>query len=392
MNLKEQLASKKAELLALKEGVEAGDAEAVKAAAEIAEAIEAIQESIDEAAKAQAILASLNAEQNQEENPEKEKEDTVKNLGEFAVKSFEGKARQGERVNLATEYKAAGDPQKLPASMAGMTTYFDPNIVEAYKPRLNVIDLFGRETISGNALTYYVEGAVSSGAVEVVAEGATKPQVQFADPTAKTVALTKIAAFVKESDELLEDMPRLASVIENRLVYLHDKEREAQAIATLSGTSGIQTEAVAANPTAVQLADAIYDAISKVQLATGFAADAIAMNPADFQVLALGRDSNQQYYGGGYFGGAYGNGAYGATPTVWGIPVVLSSNIAAKTFYVGAFRMGAAVVEKGGIRVEMTNSDQSDFIKNVVTLRVESRMALAVRYPAAFVKGTIAVS
>ena len=316
----------------------------------------------------------------------------MKNLGEFAVKSFDGKARQGERVNLAAEFKAATDTQKLPAAMAGLTTYFDPNIVEAYKPRLNVIGLFGRETISGNALTFYVESGTVEGTVTQVAEGAPKPQLHFADPTPVTVSLQKIAAFVKESDELLEDMPRLASVIENRLVYLHDLAREQYALTTLAATSGIQTETVAANPTAVQLADAVYDAISKVQLATGFNADAIVMNPADFQILALGRDSNQQYYGGGYFGGAYGNGAYGASPTVWGIPVVLSSNVTAKTFYVGAFRMGAAVVEKGGVRVEMTNSDQNDFIKNIVTLRVESRLALAVRYPAAFVKGTIAVS
>jgi len=380
MNLKEQLAEKQSALLALKEGIEAGDEKAIKEAAEIAEAIDAIQDSIAEAAKAQAILSALSAEQQINEDPEKE-EKPMKNLGEFAVKSFDGKARQGERVNLAAEYKAATDPQTLPEGMAGLTTYYDPNIVEAHYPEPRVINLFGRETISGNALTFYVEGAAEFSGDFNVDEAATKTQVHFTDPTPKTVSLQKIAAFVKESDELLEDMPRLVSVIENRLVYLHDMARQNYVIEELSNTSGTQSMPVAQNPTAVQLADAIFECISNVQTATGFAADAVVMNPADYQILALGKDGEQRYYGGGYF-------AASATPTIWGIPVV-TANIAKGTFIVGAFRLGASVVEKAGTRIEMTNSDDKDFQKNIVTIRCESRLTLAVRYPAAFVLGSI---
>lgn len=381
MNLKEQLAEKQSALLALKEGIEAGDEKAIKEAAEIAEAIDAIQESIAEAAKAQAILSALSAEQQINEDPEKE-EKPMKNLGEFAVKSFDGKARQGERVNLAAEYKADTDTQTLPESMAGLATYFDPNIVEGYRPKPSIIDLFGRETISGNALTFYVEGAAESLGDFVTDEAATKTHVHFADPTAKTVSLQKIAAFVKESDELLEDMPRLASVIENRLVYLHDMARQNYVIDKLGNTSGIQTKTVSANPTAVQLADAIFECIANVQTATGFAADAVVMNPADYQILALGKDGEQRYYGGGYF-------AASATPTIWGVPVVVTSGMPSGSFFVGAFRLGASVVEKAGTRIEMTNSDDKDFQKNIVTIRCESRLTLAVRYPAAFVLGTI---
>lgn len=381
MNLKEQLAEKQTALLALKEGIEAGDEKAIKEAAEIAEAIDAIQESIAEAAKAQAILSALSAEQQINEDPEKE-EKPMKNLGEFAVKSFDGKARQGERVNLAAEYKADTDTQTLPESMAGLATYFDPNIVEGYRPKPSIIDLFGRETISGNALTFYVEGAAESLGDFVTDEAATKTHVHFADPTAKTVSLQKIAAFVKESDELLEDMPRLASVIENRLVYLHDMARQNYVIDKLGNTSGIQTKTVSANPTAVQLADAIFECIANVQTATGFAADAVVMNPADYQILALGKDGEQRYYGGGYF-------AASATPTIWGVPVVVTSGMPSGSFFVGAFRLGASVVEKAGTRIEMTNSDDKDFQKNIVTIRCESRLTLAVRYPAAFVLGTI---
>jgi hypothetical protein len=37
-----------------------------------------------------------------------------------------------------------------------------------------------------------------------------------------------------------------------------------------------------------------------------------------------------------------------------------------------------------GLTVELTNSDQDDFIKNLQTLRMESRQAFAVTHPLAF--------
>lgn len=57
---------------------------------------------------------------------------------------------------------------------------------------------------------------------------------------------------------------------------------------------------------------------------------------------------------------------------------------------VGAFRVGATVYRKGGVRVEATNSHASNFTDNKVTVRAEERVALAVRYPAAFVKAALA--
>ena len=41
---------------------------------------------------------------------------------------------------------------------------------------------------------------------------------------------------------------------------------------------------------------------------------------------------------------------------------------------------------KGGVRVEATNTHADNFTNNKVTVRAEERVALAVRYPAAFVK------
>ena len=62
--------------------------------------------------------------------------------------------------------------------------------------------------------------------------------------------------------------------------------------------------------------------------------------------------------------------------------------------YIGAFKQGASVVTKAneGLRVEVSNSDQDDFIKNLVTVRAEERILLAVRVPGAFAHVTAAES
>ena len=66
--------------------------------------------------------------------------------------------------------------------------------------------------------------------------------------------------------------------------------------------------------------------------------------------------------------------------------VVQSSAVTEGAPIVGAFKTAAAVVTQAGNgqRVEVSNSDQDDFIKNIVTVRIEERLVLAVRVPAAF--------
>ena len=56
------------------------------------------------------------------------------------------------------------------------------------------------------------------------------------------------------------------------------------------------------------------------------------------------------------------------------------------TCIVGAFYLGGSVIKKDGRVVDITNSDVDDFEHGRIAIRPSERMALAVRYPAAFVK------
>jgi HK97 family phage major capsid protein len=333
-------------------------------------------------------------------DPDKEKDAVAKSLGEHFAKSItpDGfarlKAQSGHTVS-APEFKAATDPQLTTGSVYGpILTQVDQTIVRSYREGPVVADLLGSGTISGNAVTYFVEGAVE-GAFTTVAEGAAKPQLHVTDPTAVTDSLKKIAAWWDTSDEMVEDLAFMVSEINNRGLYLLSMFEEAQLLngngtgTNLRGVlnrSGIQTETSAAG--GGDDADALFRAMTKVQTATGLAADGIAINPVDYQRLRLRRDGNGQYFGGGYFTGQYGNGGVLQQPPLWGLRTVVTSAVAAGTAVVAAWNQGGTVYRKGGVRVESTNSDAGKFTSNIITTRVEERVALAVRIPSAFVKVT----
>ena len=378
MTLREELQSKKDALFALKERIEADDAEAITDGEQLKADIEAKTAEIQQADKKAALLRVIGTADKEDTTMSEAK---ARNLGENFV-NFVKDSDHGKKFDLsAPAYtKAATDTQTSPAGVVDFATTFDRNVVTAPRTPLVIRDLFGAETISGSTLVYLVEGAIQ-GAPAVTAEGAEKPQIHFADPTPKTVSLAKIACHIKESDEYIDDYPFLASAINGRLLYELGLVEQNKLVTDLLGTSGIQTGSYAANATAADIADAILQAAMDVQNGSGFDADAIVINPADWYTLRVARDGEQRYYGGGFFGAQN-------VPNLWGITVCVSTAVSAGTIIVGAFKTCGSVVSKDGVSVEATNTNEDDFVKNLMTIRAEERLALAVRRPAGFKKLT----
>jgi HK97 family phage major capsid protein len=362
-----------------------------------------LEKQIKQAEKSAAILDRIGTI----EAPGKEDDEqssAAKSLGEHFVKSVSAedlsrlKSVSGSTLAIkewAPGLKAATDANSTPSSLAPWGTLYDQTVVRGFR-RPVVSDVFGSGTLGNStAVTYLVEGAVE-GAFATVAEGGAKPQLHFADPTTRTDALKKIAGFMKFTDEMVEDFPFWQSEINQRGLYLLALAEENQllngagtgsTVLGLLNRSGIQTEPQAATGDSAQ--DAIFRAMTKVQTATGLTADAIIINPADYQALRLSKDANGQYFGGGFFSGEYGNGGIVAQPPLWGLQTIVSAAVAAKTVVVGALQASTTVYRKGGVRVESTNSHVDDFTNNLITTRIEERVALAVRIPAATVKVTL---
>lgn len=365
MNLKETIAAKKAELAELKERIENNDAEAIEQGTALKAEIESKEAELKQAEEKTALLETI--------GKKTEEDISMSNSEERAIiKADELAALKANRGTVSGNMKAYTDAEVT------TTIYdYDKNVVDP-QPALGVRGLFGAEAISGNALTYYVLSA-AEGTIDGTSEGAAKDRIHI-PYTAKTAALTKIAAYLKESDELLSDAAFLESAIRNRGVYEINKAIESYLVNTLAGTTGVQVYG-----TAVTF-DNILAAKQDIIADTGYTPDAMLINPADWATLLQAKDSNLQYLLGGPGFGSYGNGNYYANPKVWGMTVVESAAVTQGNVIIGAFKAGASVVTKAneGQRVEVSNSDQDDFIKNMVTVRFEERLVEAVRVPAAF--------
>lgn len=376
--------------------------------------VKSIQEAIVASAKSAAIFGQLDAMAvNTPAGPRGGDGDSIdgyaKSLGEHFVKHGHELLIGAKGVNGAvvgvSEFvaaKAATDPQVVPTA-AGLTpflTEFDRNIVTGLRLRLTVADLLAQGTLSGNAISYLVEGAME-GDFAAVAEGGLKPQIHFVDPTSVTETLKKIAGWIRMTDEFIEDADFLRSEIDNRLMY-QLAYRVEQQLLNGSGTganilgllnrSGIQTEVTASYATTPNdWPDGIFRAISKVEDNSGLPADGLIIHPSNYQTFRLRRDGNGQYYGGGYFEGQYGVGGMTLKPPLWGLRTVVTPAIAAGTVLVGAFQAATTLYSKAGsgVRVESTNSHASDFTSNLVVVRAEVRRALAVRQPLGLCKVTL---
>ena len=372
--INERLEAAKAALVEAKDGE---DAEALSSAIAEFKAAEAAKKSADEA---DALIASL-------ANPKEEKKmdqtiATPKSLGEFALKNLDLDAvKAGGRTRTPATFpvKAATDVHVVGQVAVQSETIVDP------QPVLSVRDLFGAEQISGNAITFYQMGA-TEGAPAKVAENGAKPQLHVPyNPV--TAPLSKIAGWFYETDELLSDAPYLRSAIDNRGLFELRRAIETYLISTLINTDGVGeiTLAPTPTPTPVEKANATLGAIAGIKASTGLDADAIVIDPDTYYALrtATAGDSGQ-YYGGGFFYGPYGNGEVMRQPGLWGLPTFVSDAFAG--IIVGAFRQGASVVTKAGegASIEVHRGDHDDAIHNRVTVVVEERLALAVRYPEAF--------
>jgi HK97 family phage major capsid protein len=241
-------------------------------------------------------------------------------------------------------------------------------------------------TTNSNTVVTMVETQFTNAAAPV-AEGTAKPESALVfDQVPEGVS--KIAHWMPVTEEILEDVPAIQSYVDGRLRTGLDLAEEDQLLngnGTPPNLKGLMLRATA--PTIAQgagesIADAVAKAIAQIATTAFTPATAIVMNPADWLGVQLSKTSTGDYYGDGPFA------AFGVA-SLWGLPVAVTSAIVAKTALVGAFGSMAQYFRRGGVRVEASNSHQDYFIKNLVAIRAEERLALACYRPAAFGKITL---
>jgi HK97 family phage major capsid protein len=313
---------------------------------------------------------------------------TTKSFGQQWVDSDAGqffiqKRHQGLRnwASPVAEMYATTITEDPASGGALLVPQYRPGILPLLFKRLTIRDLIAPGTTDATSIVYMRETTFTNAAA-TVAEGAAKPESTLIfDQVVDHVS--KIAHWLPVTEEMLEDVAQIRSYIDARLrlgVQLTEEDQLLNGDGVAPNLLGIRKRPglTAAHPRGTDTnIDAIFKQMMAIFNASLVMPDGHVVNPANWQTIQLSKDTTGNYYGSGPFTGPQ-------APTLWGLPVDVTPSMVAGTALTGAFGSASQIFDRGGMRVEASNSHQDFFIKNLVAIRAEERLALAVYRPAAF--------
>ncbi len=310
----------------------------------------------------------------------------LKEKGNGSIKNYLAeKGRTGE-----IELKAVEDMTQANSfeSTAVVQAQHVPGIKFDPDTTFRVRDLIASGTTSSNSIEYVVEEAYTD-STDITAEGAEYKQSDF-DLKLKTATVRKITAYLVLSEEMLEDVEGLNSYISLRLPSkLKLKENSQLLYGTGLGNylSGITTNATAYSDeladTDITEIDVLVSAMKQVRTSEYNPTFAL-IHPTDAIKIKLAKDDNGNYLQPWIF---MNNGNI----TLDGVGIVVSSAINSGDFLVGD-GSAAQVFDRRQMTLEMTNTNEDNFIKGMVTVRIAERLTIAVYRPKGFIYGTFAAA
>jgi HK97 family phage major capsid protein len=263
-----------------------------------------------------------------------------------------------------------------------------PGILGLPQRRLTMRDLITPGRTASNAIQYVKEtGFTNLAATVSETSGATKAQSEIKFDLV-TTAVTTIAHWVLATKQILDDAPQLQSYIDGRLRYGLGYVEDNQLLnggGTGTDLNGIYTQATAFSAPIVPSAAGNLTKIDIIRLAilqaflAEYPANGIVMHPSDWADIELTKTDDGAYL--------FANPQGGSEPRLWRLPVVETQAMTVDKFLTGAFQLGAQIFDREDANVEISTEDSDNFRKNLVTIRAEERLALAVYRPEAFVKG-----
>lgn len=195
-----------------------------------------------------------------------------------------------------------------------------------------------------------------------------------------TATVKTIAEWVPATKRSLADAGQLEGLINDELRKDIEEREDGQIlngngsgenITGILNTSGIQTQAFSTD-----LFQSVRKGLTLARTVGRVNPNGIVMNPADVEAVDLAKDGSQRYYGLGPF-------AMGPR-TLWGVPIVESEAMAAGNALLGDFSK-AVLWDREQTTVTMTDSHADFFVRNLVAILAEERVAFGVTRPKAFV-------
>lgn len=294
------------------------------------------------------------------------------------------KLARGEhkRTSFIMDTKAVGNMTEAVNLTGDITRQYANQVYALPSRKVHMRSLLPIGSLSTGLFTFPYESG-GEGAPAAQTQGSAKEQVDF-DITMKDAAAQYIAGYVRISRQMLDDIPAMTSFLQSRLLEKYLVAEDAQILSgngSAPNLQGILPVATAATGAATVDVEQLVQAIAQLE-SSNYSATGILVNPSDWATIMNTKNANS----------AYSLPASTVVTTdgsvsIAGIPLYKSTAIAVDKFLVGDYAMGAQIMQNQGISVQFSEFDADNFTKNMITVRVEARIALPIYYAGAFIYG-----
>jgi len=305
--------------------------------------------------------------------------DAIEQNGDSLAKLARGEQK---RSSFILDTKAVGNMTEAVNLTGDITRQYANQVYALPARKVHLRSLLPIGTINQGLFTFPYESG-GEGAPAAQTQGSSKAQVDF-DITMKDAAAQYIAGYVRISRQMLDDIPAMTSFLQSRLLEKYLVAEDAQLLSgngsapNLQGITGVATAATGAATVDVEQ---LVQAIAQLET-SDYSATGILVNPTDWAAIMNTKNTNS----------AYTLPASTVVTTdgsvsIAGIPLYKSTAIAVDKFLVGDWSMGAQIMQNQGISVQFSEMDGDNFTKNMITVRVEARIAFPIYYTGAFIYG-----
>ena len=266
------------------------------------------------------------------------------------------------------EVKAVGDMST--ANLTGdepRSQNFD--IVKFPSQKVNVSDIVGSVNIDGGTYTYTVEGA-GEGSIGAQTENASKNQRDY-DFTNVDVTTDFIAGFARYSRKMVNNLSYITSAIPQLLRRDYFKAENAAFNTVLVAQATASTELI----TGSSKIEMLMNEISKLE-DLDYDTNGIVLRPSDYMdMLKAAKDDLQSAV-------SYEAGVL----RIAGVQLFKATWLTANKYFVGDWSR-VNKINTEGLSLEFSDSEGTNFVKNMITARIESQTAIVIEQPLAVVLG-----
>lgn len=268
-----------------------------------------------------------------------------------------------------------------------------PGITVEARQKLKIRDLLVARPTNMQVVDYVrVNSAMKIASPQTEASDKAENAVTF---EAKSETIRTLATWIPASRQILDDFTELLAFLKSTLGYYVDLDEEIELLSgdgTGTHLNGLITQATAFNTALTPAAagwnkiDIVGRAAQQIEMAKELQPSFVVVNPKDYWDMRLQKDSYGRYILGDPQGPVNTSALFDLTP-------VRTTSIPSGKFLVGSGDPAAAEIrDRMELNVEISTEHSDYFVKNLVAVRAEKRVALVVKRPVSYITGTFTTS